>query len=132
MDKMDNTEYAREWLYFAEMDLSSAEFLLEKHPVPMEIICYHCQQSAEKCLKGFLVINGVMPPKNHDLKELYNLCEPFNSNIGAIMAQCDALDPYGVQPRYPREIAITEQKMNAAIQNAKAIFSFMQPLIQSK
>jgi HEPN domain-containing protein len=98
--------------------------------LPIEIICYHCQQSVEKCLKGFLIINGVQPPRTHDLKELYNLCAPFNSNISTIITQCDALDPFGVRPRYPREIAITEQKMQTAIQNAKAIFGFIQPLLQ--
>jgi HEPN domain-containing protein len=71
---MDNREYALEWLGFAEMDLSSAEFLTGKRPLPLEIICFHCQQSAEKCLKGLLVINTIQPPKTHDLRELYNLC----------------------------------------------------------
>jgi HEPN domain-containing protein len=62
--------YAKEWLSYAEMDLSSAEFLLGKRPLPLEIICYHCQQSAEKCLKGLLVLKNQMPPKTHDLSLL--------------------------------------------------------------
>ena len=52
---MDNRTRAQEWQKFAEMDLKSGEYLLNMHPVPMEIICYHCQQSAEKYLKGYLV-----------------------------------------------------------------------------
>jgi len=42
---MDNVTQAQEWHRFAAMDLDSAEYLLKMHPVPIEIICYHCQQS---------------------------------------------------------------------------------------
>ena len=38
---MDNRTRAREWQRLAEMDLSSAEYLLNMRPVPVEIICYH-------------------------------------------------------------------------------------------
>jgi HEPN domain-containing protein len=77
---MDNRECALEWFRFADMDLGSAEFLLGKHPVPVEIICFHCQQSAEKYLKGILVLHGIQPPKIHDLQELCNLCK----TVGAL------------------------------------------------
>lgn len=49
---MKNKETAKEWFEIAERDLASAEFLQEMRPIPVEIICYHCQQSAEKYLKG--------------------------------------------------------------------------------
>ncbi|MCD4692773.1 MAG: HEPN domain-containing protein [Calditrichales bacterium] len=45
---MDNKDIANEWFEIANMDLSSASFLKNMQPVPIEIICYHCQQSAEK------------------------------------------------------------------------------------
>lgn len=38
-----------------------------------EISCYHCQQSAEKYLKGYLVLYGKNPPRTHDLDELCKL-----------------------------------------------------------
>jgi HEPN domain-containing protein len=53
---MDEIRSALEWLRFAKMDLSSAEFLLKHKPLPKEIICFHCQQTAEKGLKGVLVL----------------------------------------------------------------------------
>ncbi len=48
---MDKKEAAKEWFKIAESDLSSAAFLQKMRPTPVEIICYHCQQSAEKYLK---------------------------------------------------------------------------------
>ncbi len=63
---MDNRIRTREWQRLAEMDLNSAEYLLNMCPTPLEIICYHCQQAAEKYLKGYLVFHGMNPPKIHD------------------------------------------------------------------
>jgi HEPN domain-containing protein len=97
-DGMTKEEYALEWLHIAEMDFGSAVYLLGHRPLPVEIVSYHCQQSAEKWLKGFLVIQGIRPPKTHDLVDLYNLCEPFAQNIQNIRYHCDALNKYGVQP----------------------------------
>ena len=53
-----STGWSSEWLDFAYMDLSAAEHLLTMRPLPVEIICYHCEQAAEKFLKATLVQNA--------------------------------------------------------------------------
>ncbi|MEW6540801.1 MAG: HEPN domain-containing protein [Bacillota bacterium] len=108
---MDNRTRAREWQRLAEMDLSSAEYLLNMRPVPVEIICYHCQQSAEKYLKGYLVLHGINPPKIHDLNELRKLCSDLSHTFKTIADQCSDLAAYGVQPRYPMEPILEERDM---------------------
>lgn len=75
---MNNREVASEWFEFAKRDLKSAEFLIDMHPRPIEIICYHCQQCAEKYLKGY------------------------------IDDECIELVIYGVQVRYPYELEIND------------------------
>ncbi|MDR3584168.1 MAG: HEPN domain-containing protein [Desulfosporosinus sp.] len=45
---MDKINIVKEWLDFASKDISSAKYLLDMRPVPLEIICYHCEQAAEK------------------------------------------------------------------------------------
>jgi hypothetical protein len=40
-DQMTDRESAQEWQHFAQMDLNSAEFLMQIQPLPTEIICYH-------------------------------------------------------------------------------------------
>ena len=55
---MDNTDKAKEWCKIAENVISSAEYLQNMQPSPVEMICYHCQQSAEKYLKWFLALKG--------------------------------------------------------------------------
>ena len=51
-----------EWLEMAEMDLGAAEYLLGMRPI--EIICYHCEQAAEKLLKGALIYLQIDPQKH--------------------------------------------------------------------
>jgi HEPN domain-containing protein len=122
---MDNLAQAQEWQRFAAMDLNSAEYLLNMHPVPVEIICYHCQQSAEKHLKGYLVLCGKNPPKIHDLDELCKLCSELSDTFKDIADQCSDLTAYGVQPRYPMELMLEEQDMRQALNSAKAIRDFV-------
>jgi len=118
-------KYAAEWFDFANTDLSTAEFLLAMHPQPLEIICYHCQQSAEKYLKGYLIYTGVIePPKTHNLILLHSMCLDTDSCFGEISHACEALNRYGVQPRYPHELEILEQDMIKAIEYARHIRSF--------
>ncbi|NIR51999.1 HEPN domain-containing protein [candidate division KSB1 bacterium] len=64
---MKNEDVAEEWFKIAETDLSSARFLQKMKPTPQEIICYHCQQSAEKFLKG---LHGEEIKRTHDLTQL--------------------------------------------------------------
>lgn len=48
---MKNENLVKNWLEFADMDASLAEFsFANMHPKPLELICYHCQQAAEKAL----------------------------------------------------------------------------------
>ena len=65
---MVNIEESQEWQRIAAMDLSTAEYLLGMSPLPIEIICYHCQQSAEKYLSKCHIY---YPVHNISLPRLY-------------------------------------------------------------
>ncbi|GHV43378.1 hypothetical protein AGMMS49546_24780 [Spirochaetia bacterium] len=125
---MDILEAAQEWLRYAENDLGSAEFLLGRRPIPIEIICFHCQQSTEKALKGLLVLHEIRPPTIQNLQELFFLCKPFTADIDTIQTPCKNLNAYSVQPRYPNEMVTTEEEMKKALADAKAVMEFIRPL----
>jgi HEPN domain-containing protein len=127
---MDELEYALEWLSFAETDLGSAEYLQGRRPLPAEVICYLCQQSAEKSLKGFLALQGIQPPRIHKLDELCRLCLTYRPAFQDILTPCNLLNRYGVQPRYPREITIAPEDMSDALKYAKIILNFVKPLLK--
>jgi len=122
---MDNKRIY-EWFRFGDNDLIAANHLaLTLYPQPLEIICYHCQQTVEKYLKGYLIFHGVEePPKTHNLMALCGMCSESNSLFDSIVAKCNALNAYGVQPRYPDEIYIDEGIMTKALEYANQIKDF--------
>ena len=123
---MDNNDIAKEWLIFAKRDLDTAMHLINTmYPKPLEIICYHCQQSAEKVLKGYLILHETMPPRTHDLLLLCEMCAQKNNDFNDIVNNCSLITMYGVQSRYPFEIEITEIEAEKATQIANDIYSFV-------
>jgi HEPN domain-containing protein len=82
---MADNDFVLPWLYKANNDYSAAHYLAQNmYPVPVEIVCFHCRQAAEKYLKGFLVYNDQEPPKTHDLVELVRLCGKINADFSQL------------------------------------------------
>ena len=118
---MDNKDVAKEWFKIAEADLSSAEFLQNMQSMPTEIICYHCQQSAEKYLKGFLALNNEEIKRTHDLVILSKECRKYSEDFETIEEDCLMLTDYGVNIRYPFPMDINESDMKVAVKSAHKI-----------
>lgn len=123
---MNNKDIASEWFVFAKNDLNSAQFLLNMKPLPLEIICYHCQQSSEKYLKGYIALNGGDILRTHDLTILNKICKKYNSDFGEIEDDCIELVDYGVHVRYPFHIDLEEYDMKKAIESANNIKDFIE------
>src|SRR5215471_11708461 len=123
---MVDAEFVIPWLQKAENDISSALHLAENmHPAPAEIICFHCQQAAEKYLKAFLVYNDQEPPKTHDLIELTKLCNNFNEDFLLLLPKCGYLLPFAVRTRYPGTGDLDEEDMKRALVYAESIIDFI-------
>jgi HEPN domain-containing protein len=117
--------YLVEWIRKAEEDYYAALALARqrKKSTP-NAVCFHCQQCAEKYLKAFLVINGVVFPKTHDLLELHKLglsVEPALEFIGDLL---DSLNPYAVEFRYPGE-EVNSDEAKAALRTMKEVRRFI-------
>lgn len=121
-----------EWFAIAQEDLSSAEFLQGKQPTPIRVICFHCQQAAEKMLKGFLSTQQAEPKKIHDLIILCKDCCEFDDGFEQLMDACSELTDYGVQTRYPYELDLNEQDMQSALQHAYAIRDFVECIMMQE
>jgi HEPN domain-containing protein len=104
----------REWVVKAETDYKAALALARqrKNPLP-EVVCFHCQQCAEKYLKAFLVSRGMPFPKTHDLIALKNLCAEQDSDFERIHDWLESLEGYDVAIRYPGETATIEDAREA-------------------
>lgn len=122
---MDNKDVAKEWFRVADTDLASAEFLQGMRPIPMEIICYHCQQAAEKRLKGFLAFKGEVIERIHDLVRLNKMCRKYEKDFEAIEEDCLMLTDYAVNIRYPFPMDVNEADMHLALTSAHRIKDFV-------
>ena len=119
---MVDMEFVLPWIQKAENDISSAQHLADNmHPAPVEIICFHCQQAAEKYLKAFLVYNDQEPPKIHDLIELAKLCNNFDTDFSLLIPKCEYLIPFAVRTRYPGASDPVDDDMKRALVYAQDI-----------
>jgi len=123
---MDKNTELRQWLEIADSDLTAAKYLSQyMQPISYEIICFHCQQAAEKYLKWFLVLNNIDPPKIHDLDELVRLCEEIRPEFESINKKCIILSEYAVHTRYPDEKKLLKTDMEIAMEYAKNVRDFL-------
>ena len=128
---MNNNDYVKEWFEFADMDFMTARHLNENmRPKPLEIICYHCQQAAEKLLKGLLLAFDVKLQKTHDLGLLIEQLQAFLEIEEKYLEICDDLTPYGVKIRYPQELDIEEHHAAKALREAEELFLWAETLIK--
>ena len=123
---MKNESDVKEWIRFADMDVLSANHLNEiQYPKPLEIICYHCQQAAEKMLKALIIANDGELQKTHDLGLLTDILSEFVTFPENVLNSADELTPYGVKIRYPQELNIEESHVTKALSNMKAVYDFV-------
>jgi len=127
---MVDAEFVTPWIQKAENDFSTARHLAENmHPVPIEIVCFHCQQAAEKYLKAFLVWNDQEPPKTHDLIELTKLCSNFDKGFLLLSPKCEFLIPFATRTRYPGTSDLEEEDIRKALTYAQDIIESIKPKI---
>ncbi|MDR3130513.1 MAG: HEPN domain-containing protein [Treponema sp.] len=123
---MVDKEFILPWISKADNDILSARYLAETmRPAPREIVCFHCQQSAEKYLKAFLVYNDQEPPKTHDLIELARLCGNYDGDFLQLNPRCEFLTPFAAQTRYPGVIDPSNEDMARALIFAQDIIDFV-------
>ena len=125
MAKQTNT--AIDWRLLAEDDLAIAEHIFTTmNPIPTAGVAFHCQQAAEKYLKGVLVILGIEPPYSHDLVLLYNLIEKHHPSFVSIFSSCVIITQFSVQPRYDRGISLSDEDIRLVLSHTRTIKEFLQ------
>jgi len=114
-----------EWILRAQSDLKSAE-ILHKENGPTDSLCFHCHQTVEKMLKGFLILERQKTPKIHDPIRLLNLCKEIDKSFERLIDQASFLNRYYIETRYPSEVAVYSKKQcKEALRNANESFQFI-------
>ena len=113
------------WIDKAEEDyrIALAALRQKKHPA-YNATCFHCQQCAEKYLKGFLVRHEIAFPKIHDLRELNLLCIGADSTFSLLSTPALLLKNYAVPFRYPGASA-TAVEAREAVAAMKQVRQFV-------
>lgn len=125
----------KEWLTYAEMDLGVAKHLNETyHPKPLEIICYHCQQSAEKAIKALIICHGAEGglPKKHNLSLLLSQVKNMENIPEKYYDYADILTPYGIAAKYPNELFLEERHANQAIRFSEEIYNWVKSIVDKE
>jgi HEPN domain-containing protein len=98
--KLFMKKQVKEWLYHAQIDLLSAEKLLEEENLTQST-AFHCHQVIEKSLKAIIENLDLRIPHTHDVIKLYSLVRENNISLTLdedIIAQ---INEVYIDSRYP-------------------------------
>lgn len=109
---------ARPWFVKAEHDLRAAVVLLAATPALLGEAAYHCQQAAEKSLKGYLSWHDIPFGKTHDLAAIGGLCAGNDPSLEPICVKADRLTVFAWAFRYPGDPA---EPTRAEVEDALAL-----------
>lgn len=113
-------ELREQWFTKASNDIRAAEMLLAAEEPPFDVVCFHCQQAAEKYLKGLLAGAGIAFPPVHDLGRLITELASHGFPADHLREPAESLNPYAVEVRYPETLYVpedteTRQALDAAL-----------------
>lgn len=117
-------ETPRQWLRYAEGDLTVAQREIHTPEPVYHTVCFLCQGAAEKFLKGFLISRGWSLEKTHDLVALLGWCAEYEAGFAGLAAEGALLNEYIVAGRYPGDMAweqITAVDAEEAVEAARRI-----------
>jgi len=119
------------WLKISTEDLNVAKILLKAEF--FSPATYHCQQSAEKSLKAYLVFKKQSQIKTHDLVRLIDLCLKYDKSFEKVFEAAFRLNPFSTKFRYPTEFDVPDRTATlAAIKAAKMVLTFVVAKIEVK
>lgn len=91
----------RAWFIKAANDLRAAAHEFSAVPPLLGDIVFHCQQAAEKAMKGFLTWHNRPFRKTHSLEEIGEQCLEIDATLKAIVDRAVPLTEYAWKFRYP-------------------------------
>jgi HEPN domain-containing protein len=101
VDPAKQRDEATAWLAKADEDLAAVRVCLDAEPALLGVAAYHCQQAAEKLIKGLLVLAAILFRKTHDLDELSEAAAPIYPDLGALLGHVRVRTYWGFAFRYP-------------------------------
>jgi HEPN domain-containing protein len=97
-------EFVRSWLTKSQHDLAAARKLSTGPDLYLDVAIYHCQQAAEKAVKGFLAFHDHPIERTHDIEVLVTLAMRYDAEFSTQLGAAALLTPYATEFRYPGNV----------------------------
>lgn len=119
-------DLVRTWLIKAQRDLAAARKLSAPPDVHLDTAIYHCQQAAEKALKGYLVYRDQRFNRTHDIEVLVGLAQQHEPPFASWLDAADELTTHANAYRYPGDpMEPSEDDFSSALEKAEGIVAFV-------
>ena len=79
-----------------------------------DLVCFCCQQTAEKYLKGLLEEGDLIVPRTHDLEDLLDRLISIHPSLSGLRRGLKFLIQFAVDARYPG-FSATKRQAHAAL-----------------
>lgn len=110
--------FVEQWIHCATEDARAAAACLTPDPPILSSAAYHCQQAAEKFLKGALVLARVDFRKTHNLVWLGELVIAALPDLRPSVAGVVEMTGWDIAYRYPGEAAPAPEPSIAEVEQA--------------
>jgi len=123
----------RKWIIKGRRDLLSAKKLARGKEPYLDTAIYHCQQTVEKTIKGWLVYHDLSFEKTHDLRLLVTMASEVEPKFTLWFDVAEQVSPYATAYRYPGEILEpTEEEYLQAFKAASEFYQFVCSLLPAE
>jgi HEPN domain-containing protein len=126
---MTPRDHAKEWIDYSLADLEAARFLFGMRPARLEIICYHCQQSAEKSMKAIIADFDHIIPRTHNLVDLTKVVSELSELPDFVKTDLRSLNGFDSRFRYPRHPELVESVAREALAAAERVLSAVKTIL---
>jgi HEPN domain-containing protein len=114
------------WLVKALHDLATARKVASEPDPYLDTAIYHCQQTVEKAVKGFLAFHDQPLIRTHDLELLLSQADPLETGFAVWLEAAERLTRYATQYRYPGDVMEPDHDEFAqALADAEGLFRFV-------
>lgn len=121
-------ELVQNWFLKAQHDLATAKKLSADPDPILDTAIYHCQQSGEKVVKGFLVLHDTRFEKIHVIPALIKLAILHEPRFKQWYKTAELLMPYATKYRYG-DVMTTKQEVETALRAAEDLYNFVLSLV---
>lgn len=127
---MVDTDKYNEWFVMAQKDLRSALILFE-HDADNEIVCFHCQQTLEKYLKGYLIAMTGALQEGHSLLKLCKKAMLQDRGFNVFLKDMAFVNVFYIETRYPAvdPLIVSRQDTEECFRIVNAVLAKINELI---